>query len=151
MAGQSPAAKALALASALLAAGPVLAQTLPGDQLTHRRTVQAGVKTQVWTTWALTPDCQVIRGFNVQIVRTPQHGVASLEKVQQVIDRSWLNHAVSPQRLAIVRQCMGSEVTTIGIFYTAQSPPPGQDSFSVIITNAQQSRQRALEILVSVR
>ncbi len=151
MAGWQFAIKMTAFASYLLASAPLLAQDLPGDVVSRYRNVHAGIKTKVWTSWALTPDCQVVRGFNVRVVRLPRHGTAALEKVEEVITPRWLSHAVPPDRLAIVRRCMGMTVTTIGVFYTAKSLHPGNDSLSIVITNAAQTRQRALEISITVQ
>ncbi len=151
MSGWKFSARVSAFICLFLASGPALAQRMQGEALSRDRIVRAGVKTQIWTAWALTPDCEVVRGFNVQVVRLPRHGAVALEKVQEVITPRWLGHSVPPQRLAIVRRCMGAPVTTIGVFYTANASHPGDDSLSIIITNASQTRQRALEIGIRVR
>jgi hypothetical protein len=121
------------------------------DAVSRNRTVNAGVKTQIWTAWELTPDCQVVRGFNVKIVRTPDNGVATLEKIQKVIDQSWLNQTVPQRKRTIVQGCMGRTVMTIGVFYTSRVTAPATDNVGLLRTDASGSHRREVDIAIDIR
>jgi hypothetical protein len=136
---------------AIMLAQPAQAQTRPGDHRSVSRTVAAGAKTKIWMSWNLRPDCVVVPGFNVKVTALPASGSVTLEKTPEIVTESWATNIPDRERLEIIRGCLGKKVLTIGVFYTSKTRTPGNDAVSLIITDPSQSRQRSIDIAITIQ
>lgn len=145
-------ARMLGWAAAFGAVTSALAQSLPSDYRIRARTVPAGVERQIWTSWSIDANCEVIRGFNVQVSKPPSLGNVRLSKVEKVIDQSFLNaENIQPGQRKNAQNCLGKTVLTIGVFYQSKAGASGRDALSLVITNARQTRQRVVDLNIRLR
>lgn len=113
--------------------------------------VQAGSQARIWFVWGLLPDCSTRRGFNVRVARTPQYGVASLQKTNEIVSDDWVQPHMGRRKVRQASYCAGRTAPVISVFYRPKSGFRGDDEMSVVITNAKNSRQDILKFKISVR
>lgn len=137
-------------------ASPAIAQrgvraSVP-DTANLSRTVNSGSQSQLWFGWAITPDCQVLRGWNVAVIRLPANGVANLQKTNRVIDESWLSRRhLSPRQIEFASYCIGRTVPVITLNYRSKRGYRGVDSLQFVVTTADSNRSRTVEVSIDVR
>ena len=106
---------------------------------------------RIWESWEIGDDCKVVRGFNVKISQTPQHGTVELRRNVRMITEDWLNnYRLDARYVALVKKCQGVELPVISVFYTAKPGYVGFDSVKVFITSTN-GRKRDVDIRMSVR
>ena len=107
----------------------------------------------VFVSFQVDEQCKVIRGFNLAVERLPKYGKIDLSKPERTIDRTFLDHnfRLTPQEAAIVTRCQGKIVPVLQARYTPNKGYSGFDDLLIVVTKADRSEQRRIEIKLAVR
>jgi hypothetical protein len=144
-------ARIVAALAFVAAATAATAQEVRTQQLTVSQFVPRAVRTQVWFYHAFDENCALIRGFDVAVERMPKHGDVALDKVERVIDDSFINTRDSFDNIRRVRRCFGRPMPVIALTYTGRSGYSGFDDLRMVNTSADGKSKRLIEFKIGVQ
>lgn len=170
-AGSSAAKRAIRAGGiALTAVVPFLAGTILAASFSHEaaaqgrrlqpqqdtrsmvRVVRSGETSRIWFGYALTPECEVLRGWNVTIERLPKHGEVSLQRTEARITPGWLRRDhMNPRQMRNARACMGRDTLVITLHYRSRQGYGGPDDLRIVVTSANKLLARTIEMSLQVR
>lgn len=130
---------------------PSSAQQVQVQRAIISQFVERSQRTEVWFYHAFDQNCGLIRGFNVAIDRPPNHGSVSLDKVERVIDESFINTRDSFENIQRVRGCFGRKMPVIVLHYTGRQGYSGFDDLQTVVTSADRLSQRVIEFRIGVQ
>ncbi len=128
---------------------PLFAQQVVNETIS--RFVERDRRTVIWRSYAILPNCETVRGFNVRIEKMPSNGVVALEKIETTISNSLINFRSTPELIANVNKCLGRPLPVIAVYYTPNPAFTGFDSVGMVTTSANARRQRIVEFKIAVR
>ena len=142
---------AAAVAAGAVITVPAAAQDIRRERQIVSQFVERSQRTEVWFYHAFDGNCALIRGFNVAIDRPPNHGSVSLDKVERVIDESFINTRDSFENIQRVRRCFGRTMPVIVLHYTGRQGYSGFDDLQTVVTSADRLSQRVIEFRIGVQ
>jgi hypothetical protein len=128
-----------------------IAQEIRTDRLTVSQFVPRAQKTQVWFYHAFDENCALVRGFNVAVDRMPRHGDVALDRVERVIDESFINTRDTFANIQRVRRCFGRPMPVIMLTYTGNPGYSGFDDLQMVNTSADGKSRRLIEFKIGVQ
>ena len=133
------------------AASPALAQEVRTERAVISHFVERSMRSEVWFYHAFDENCGLIRGFNVAIDRMPRHGDVALNKVDRVIDESFINKRDSFANIQRVRRCFGRSMPVIVLHYTGNRGYSGFDDLQTVVTSADRLSRHIIEFKIGVQ
>jgi hypothetical protein len=142
---------AAAVLSLFAAAPDARAQTATTERLIVSQFVERSMRTQVWFYHAFDEKCVLVRGFNVAVERLPKHGDVALDKVERIIDDSFINTRDTFANIQRVKRCFGRPMPVIVLSYTGKPGYSGFDDLQMVNTSADGLSKRLIEFRIGVR
>ncbi len=130
---------------------PAAAQEARSERLVVSAFVERNVKSQIWFYHAFDSNCVLVRGFNVAVERLPKNGDVQLDKVERVIDESFINTRDSFANIQQVRRCFGRTMPVIMLSYTGKRGYTGFDELVMTNTSADGQSKRIIDFRLGVR
>jgi hypothetical protein len=118
-----------------------VAQQLPPATL--KPVVRSEVRTQVWRTFDLNPDCTPAGDVTITVTKQPQKGNVEIEENLGF-------STYSQQRAPQYYQCNTQPTAGTSVFYTSAAGFKGTDNFELEITSARGASRNA-KISVNVK